>query len=82
MTVGTIRTSVSFFGLFVVLSATFLILAVGCYDDANVQWIKAGGYFGLITALFSWYNGCALMWNDDNSWMTLPQGRFPWAKKT
>lgn len=80
MTVGTVRTSFAFFGLFVSLSATFFILAIGCYNDQNADCMKVGGYFGLITALFGWYNGCALMWNRDNSWITLPVGQFRWAK--
>jgi len=79
--VGTLRTSVAFFGLFFTLALAFLFLAIGYYKAENLQLIKAGGYFGLFTALFAWYNACAGIWNTGNSWIVLPLGQFPWAEK-
>ena len=43
--------------------------------------LKAGGWFGLITALFAWYNAIAALWNPGNSFIKLPVGQFPWAEK-
>ena len=57
------------------------MLAIGHYDPTNVAWIRAGGYFGLITAMFAWYNAVAIIWNQGNSYITLPLGEFPWAEK-
>ena len=81
LTVATIRSSIVFLALFVNLSATFLILAIANYNGGDINWTKAGGYFGLVTAVLGWYVGISLVWNKDNSWITLPQGEFPWAKK-
>ena len=81
LTIATIRSSIVFFTLFVNLSATFLMLAIANYNNGDVNWTKAGGYFGLVTAAFGWYIGVSLIYNEDNSWITLPMGRFPWAEK-
>jgi uncharacterized protein len=81
LTIATLRSSVAFFGLFFNLALTLLILAIGFYNNKNVHCIKAGGYVGLITAAFGWYNGVSLIWNKENSWITLPEGKFPWAKE-
>jgi succinate-acetate transporter protein len=81
MTVGTIRSSVAFFGLFFTLTMAFLMLAIGFYLNKNLTWIKIGGWFGLITAMFAWYNAVAGVWNAGNSYITLPLGKFPWAEQ-
>ena len=80
LTVGTLRTSLAFFGLFFCLDLTFLLLALGYYNGANVG-CKAGGYFGLITAVFDWYNAVTVISHKENSWIALPSGQFPWAVK-
>ena len=59
----------------------FLCLAIGYYLGENINWIKAGGWFGLATALFAWYNAVAALWNQGNSFIQLPVGQFPWAEK-
>src|SRR5271170_3921821 len=81
LTVGTLRSSVVFFGLFFTLTMAFLMLAIGYYIGDSKNWIKAGGWFGLITALFAWYNAMAALWNPGNSFIKLPVGQFPWAEK-
>ena len=80
MLVGTIRSSVAFFGLFFTLTMAFLLLAIGFYLGENMIWIKAGGWFGLVTALLAWYNAVASVWNEGNSYITVPLGKFPWAE--
>ena len=81
LTVGTLRSSIVFFGLFFTLTMAFLMLAIGYYLGDSKNWIKAGGWFGLITALFAWYNAMAALWNPGNSFIKLPVGQFPWAEK-
>jgi succinate-acetate transporter protein len=79
--VGTLRSSVAFFGLFFTLTMAFLMLAIGYYRGEDENFLKAGGYFGLFTALFAWYNAMAGLWNPGNSYISLPLGQFPWAAK-
>lgn len=81
LTIASIRSSLALFGLLFNLSLTFLILAIGNYNNGNIHCIKAGGYIGLITAVFGWYNGASLIWNKDNSWIILPEGKFPWGNE-
>lgn len=81
LTVGTIRSNVAFFGLFFTLTMAFLMLAIGYYRGEDEHYLKLGGWFGLITASFAWYNALAAIWNTGNSWITLPVGQFPWAEK-
>lgn len=81
LTIGTLRSSIAFFGLFLFLTITFILLAIGYYLNDNTNWTKAGGWFGLLTALFAWYNACAALWNPGNSFIKLPLGQFPWAEK-
>jgi uncharacterized protein len=81
LTVGALRSSIAFFGLFFFLTITFMCLAIGYYLGESVSWIKAGGWFGLLTALFAWYNAVAALWTPGNSFIHLPLGAFPWAEK-
>ena len=57
-----------------------MLLAIGAYVN-NINFTKAGGWFGLLTALFAWYNAVAGLWNQSNSYIKLPLGQFPWAEK-
>ena len=57
--IGTLRSSVAFFLLFFTLTLAFFMLATGYYLDENQSWIKAGGWFGLMTASLAWYNAVA-----------------------
>ena len=56
------------------------MLAIGYYDESNENFIKVGGYFGLIASLLAWYNAFAEVWNVGNSYIRLPPGQFPWAE--
>jgi uncharacterized protein len=59
----------------------FLLLAIGYYREEDIHFLKAGGYFGLTSSLFAWYNAFAGILNPSNSWIKLPMGQFPWAEK-
>ena len=81
LTVSTLRSSVVFFALFSTVTIAFILLAIGYYLQENVNFIKAGGYLGLLVSFLAWYNAFAGVWNKGNSWITLPLGQFPWAEK-
>ena len=55
MTVAATRVSGAVLGVFVLLTITFLVLAIGWFDKESSGWIKIGGYFGIATALVAWY---------------------------
>ncbi len=54
MTVASRRTTGAIFGVFVLLSITFVCLTVGALSE-TVGWTKIGGWLGLLTALGAWY---------------------------
>src|SRR5436190_8108740 len=81
LTIGTLRTSVTFLGLFFTVTMAFSMLAIGYYNNANENFIKCGGCFGLLTSLLALYNEFADVWNVGNSYISLPIGRFPPAAK-
>lgn len=43
----------------------------------HVQVTKAGGYFGVITALIAYYVGTAELLVREESWFTLPLAQMP-----
>lgn len=81
LVIGTLRSSIAFFGLFFTLAIAFLMLSIGWFRGQDVPFIKAGGYFGIFAALFAWYNACAGIWHEGNAFFKLPLGQFPWAEK-
>jgi len=82
LTVATIRSSMAFFGLFSTVTMAFLMNAIGYYNDSDENFIKAGGYFGLVASLLAWYIAFAEVWNGGNSYIHLPLGQFPWAERS
>jgi succinate-acetate transporter protein len=55
MTVAALRVNMAVLVVFVLLTITFLILAVGWYDKQSTGWIHLGGYVGILTAIAAWY---------------------------
>ena len=55
MTVAATRVSGAVLAVFVLLTVTFLLLAIGWFDKESSNWIKIGGYLGILTALAAWY---------------------------
>ena len=55
MTVAASRVSLAVLAVFVLLTLTFLILAIGNFNSANENWIKLGGWVGILTAIAAWY---------------------------
>ncbi|KAI5959641.1 uncharacterized protein KGF55_005285 [Candida pseudojiufengensis] len=66
----TLKTTVAFFSLFFFLLITFLLLAGGEFSG-RVGVTRAGGVFGMITAVISWYNAMAGTATKYNSYIRL-----------
>jgi succinate-acetate transporter protein len=54
MTVAAVRTTIGLTVVYGLLTITFLLLTIGALGAAAGM-TKAGGYFGLLTALAAWY---------------------------
>ncbi|HEX5086335.1 MAG TPA: acetate uptake transporter [Nocardioides sp.] len=55
MTVAATRVSAAVLAVFALLTVTYVVLAIGWLDQESSNWIKIGGYLGIITALAAWY---------------------------
>ncbi|CCH40892.1 putative membrane protein [Wickerhamomyces ciferrii] len=80
VTLCTLKSTVAFFGLFLSLTITFLMLSVGKFVQST-SCTKAGGIFGLITALLAWYNAFAGLANKENSYIVANGIRLPQFKR-
>lgn len=79
MWLGTLRANVALSALFAFLTLTFLLLAVAEYKGTSPHGLhvkRAGGYFGIFTAIIAWYLGLAGILTHDNCFFTLPVGRL------
>ena len=64
MTSASFRVSGAVVAVFVLLTATFILLTIGAFDNvANVR-AKAGGWVGIATAAAAWYASFAGVVND------------------
>lgn len=65
----TLKSTVAFITLFVLLEVTFILLVCGEFlGSASV--IKAAGISGIITSFVAWYNACASFATKENSYFT------------
>lgn len=71
MAVAALRTSGAVLTVFVLLTATFVLLAVG-KDGANESITHWGGYLGLATAAAAWYASFAAVLNSTFERTVLP----------
>ena len=55
MSVAAVKVNMAVLTVFVLLTITFVILAIGWFDQESSGWIKLGGYLGLLTAIAAWY---------------------------
>jgi succinate-acetate transporter protein len=74
MTVGSLRVSGAVAAVFVFLTITFLFLTIGAFT-VSTGWDKAGGWFGIITALLAWYASFAVVVNQ--TWKRTVLPTFP-----
>ncbi|XP_024357229.1 ammonia transport outward protein 2 [Physcomitrium patens] len=74
---GTLRANVVISALFAFLTITFLLLTIAEYKGAEGHRIKrAGGFFGIFTAIIAWYLALAGLLTRENSLFTLPVGNL------
>jgi uncharacterized protein len=73
MSVAALRTSLAVLTVFVLLTITFFLLGIGD-AGAHTGITKAGGYFGLLTALAAWYASFAAVTNSTFGRIVLPVG--------
>jgi succinate-acetate transporter protein len=71
MFIASLRTTAAVALVFVLLSATFILLAAGNSGD-NTDVIKWGGYIGLATAVAAWYASFAAVVNSTFKRTMLP----------
>ena len=62
---------VAFFIVFVALSITFILLALGAFTGITAIH-QLGGWFGIVTALLAWYGSFAVVYNSTAGRPVLP----------
>jgi hypothetical protein len=74
MTIASLRTTGAIAAVFVTLTVTFVLLCIGAFatGSAATNWTKAGGWAGLVTALFAWYASFAGVTNSTFKRTVLP----------
>ncbi|KAH7285703.1 hypothetical protein KP509_33G042000 [Ceratopteris richardii] len=74
--VSSLRTTFGLVALFLFLSITFLLLTIAEYTE-NLRIKRAGGFFGVFTAIIAWYNAMAgLLDSHDPPLIRLPVGKI------
>ncbi|MEU6477405.1 acetate uptake transporter [Streptomyces sp. NPDC047017] len=76
MAVAALRTSLAVLGVFVLLTITFVLLAVGEFQGGVPPQLatKIGGWFGIATGLVAWYASAAAVINATHRRPLLPTG--------
>ncbi len=64
MTIAAAKVNVAVLAVFVLLTVTFLFLAIGAFDTSSTSITKIGGYLGLVTAVAAWYASMAIVVNS------------------
>lgn len=73
MLIGALRRNFSFIALLFFLCITFILLAAGTWTS-KVPVAKAGGAFGIVTALIAYYCALSELLVKGESWFGLPMG--------
>ena len=63
MSIAATKTNLAVLGVFIFLTATFVALGIGALGTGHVDWTKAGGILGIITAVLAWYASFASVTN-------------------
>jgi succinate-acetate transporter protein len=71
MTIASLRTNLALVAVFVFLTLTFLVLAIGAFAQAEGM-TRLGGWLGIITALLAWYTSFAGVTNSTFKRVVLP----------
>ncbi|KAI0820608.1 FUN34 transmembrane protein [Trametes gibbosa] len=77
--IASLRRNMGLVVLFFFLTITFALLGAGKFSTAHAVTLdKAGGGFGIVTAMVAYYVGTAEMLSDRRaSWFVLPLGQIP-----
>lgn len=77
MAVAALRVSLAVLGVLVLLTLTFVLLAVGAFQTGVEPHVatQAGGWFGIATGLVAWYASAATVINETHGRTVLPVGR-------
>jgi uncharacterized protein len=73
MSVAATKVSLAVLAVFVLLTITFFLLAIGAFDNST-GWTHVGGYVGLATAVAAWYASFAGVTNFTFGRTVLPTG--------
>lgn len=79
MTVASLRVSGAVLVVFVLLTITFFVLAIGAYETSS-GWTKFGGWLGVATAAAAWYASFAGVTNSTFKRVVLPVYPLPMAR--
>jgi len=71
MWIASFRVSVAVSLVFVLLTATFIVLGIG-ESGANTDIVKIGGYIGIATAIAAWYASFAVVTNKTFGRVVMP----------
>ena len=71
MLIASLRTTVAIIAVFLTLTITFILLAIGAFAD-KPGWTQAGGWAGLVTAAVAWYASFAAVTNATFKRTVLP----------
>lgn len=75
MTVAALRTNGAVLAVFVLLTVTFLLLAIGAWQNSTsgpAGFTKIGGFVGIVTALAAWYASMAAVANETHKRQMFP----------
>ena len=75
MTLASLGTTRAITAVFVLLTATFVLLGIG-NAGAHENIVKIGGYVGLATAVAAWYGSAAAVTNATLGRILLPVGPY------
>jgi len=73
MTIAALRTNMAILVVFVLLTITFFLLAIGDFTGTSF-WAKTGGWFGIATAAAAWYASLATVANFTHKRTMFPVG--------
>jgi hypothetical protein len=74
MTIAASKTSKAVFTVFLLLTVTFVLLTIGNWGAGHAGIVKAGGWFGIATAIAAWYASAAGVINSTHGKTVLPVG--------
>jgi uncharacterized protein len=72
MFIASTRVSGAVMAVLLALTLTYIALAISWFDNVNLDWLKVGGWLGIVTALLAWYTSFATVTNFTFKRVVLP----------